>query len=124
MKCLLQRLALCAAMAPMLAAPFASAPLQAHRGASGIVKQRMVLMEEMGDAMKALTLMVKGRRDWDPVRARALSETISAKAGDHMTRLFPEQEIRSPSEALPLIWQDWESFRGAGGTAEKHSPQR
>ncbi len=37
----------------------------AHGGASGIVKERMDAMDEMGDVMKSLTAIMRGEKDYD-----------------------------------------------------------
>ncbi len=92
--------------AALLAAPTLT---QAHSGATGIVKQRMDVMEDVGAVMKELGAMVKGEVSFD-------ASTVSSRAGDlkahaaGMPGLFPEGSIHGPSEALPAIWEDFERF--------------
>ena len=93
-------------LAAIVAAP---ALVQAHSGATGIVKQRMDTMKDVGAVMKELGAMVKGDVAFD-------ASTIARRAGDlkkhaaAMPALFPEGSIHGPSEALPQIWADFEGF--------------
>lgn len=82
----------------------------AHGGATGIVKERMDLMDSIGKAMKSVTEMFQGTTDYDADEVRDAASLIANHGGEAMTRLFPEGSIQAPSEALPAIWQDWERF--------------
>ncbi len=82
----------------------------AHSGATGVMKERMDAMSEMGDAMKKLAPMMRGQTAYDPVAVRAAAETMIAHAGSSMTELFPEGSNGKPSEALNAIWEDWDEF--------------
>lgn len=82
----------------------------AHDGATGVVKERMNLMEVIGDAMKSLTDMMRGKQGYDADRVRASARVIANHGGEAMTRLFPEDSLHGPSEALPEIWTDWQRF--------------
>ncbi len=82
----------------------------AHTGATGIVKERMMLMETLGDSMKELTAMMRGKADYDAARVREIATKMRDHGGDAMIKLFPEGSLDKPSEALPTIWQDWERF--------------
>lgn len=88
-----------------------SAPLVlAHGGAKGIVKERMDLMDDMKGAVKTLSAIYKGKRAYDAEAIRKAALVIRNHSGDAMTKLFPENSIHGPSEAKPLIWQEWERF--------------
>ena len=87
----------------------------AHEGATGVVKQRMELMESIGDAMKALTAMMRGKEAYDSERVRALARSIAEHGGERMTTLFPEGSLQHPSEALQSVWTDWERFSVLAG---------
>lgn len=81
----------------------------AHGGATGIVKERMDLMGAIGKNMKAIAAMVKGEAEFD---AAAISKA-AASISDHSTKingLFPKDSLMKPTEALPSIWQDWDTF--------------
>ena len=82
----------------------------AHGNATGIVKERMDAMKSMGDAMKAVTAMIRGEAPYDAARVRDLAAQIGSHGGDAMTKLFPENSLDKPTEALPTIWSDWDRF--------------
>lgn len=82
----------------------------AHGGATGIVKERMMLMEDVGKAMKQISAMFKGKAPYDGPEVARLSGVIHKRGGDHLTKLFPAGSLDAPTEALPEIWQQWERF--------------
>lgn len=82
----------------------------AHGGASGVVKERMDLMETVGKAMKSLTDMMRGKQDYDADRVRAAARQIADHGGESLTKLFPENSLDGPTEALPVIWTEWDRF--------------
>lgn len=82
----------------------------AHSGATGVVKERMDAMDEMGKAMKQLTPMMRGKTEYDPEVVRSAADTMIRHAGSQMTELFPEGSNGHPSEALDAIWENWEEF--------------
>lgn len=82
----------------------------AHGGATGIVKERMEVMDQIGDAMKALTAMMRGKETYDAARVRTIAATIEDHGGKALTDLFPHDSMQKPSEALPSIWRDWDRF--------------
>lgn len=82
----------------------------AHGGATGVVKERMEAMEALGDAMKELAAMMRGQQDYSAERVRTLAGTVESHGGEALTKLFPEDSLDHPSEALPAIWSDWDRF--------------
>ena len=82
----------------------------AHSGATGVVKERMDAMDELGEVMKRLTPMMRGQSDYDPNIVRSAADTMIGHAGAQMTELFPQGSNGKPSEALDVIWEDWEEF--------------
>jgi hypothetical protein len=60
----------------------------AHGGATGIVKDRMDAMAEMGKAVKAVTPMMRGEAAYDADVLRQAAATFSRHAGEAMTQLF------------------------------------
>nr|WP_274609897.1 cytochrome c [Rhodobium orientis] len=90
----------------------------AHGGASGIVKQRMDAMKEMGDAVKATSAMFKGEAEYDAETVRKTARTINAHSGAALIKLFPEGTDHAPSEALPKIWNDRERFEDLANRLE------
>jgi len=81
----------------------------AHNGAKGVVKQRMDAMTEMAKAMKTMAQMVKGKRAFDPALFIDKSEIISGHSS-RVPELFPKGSIKGTSEALPVIWKQWDDF--------------
>ncbi|MCR9111365.1 MAG: cytochrome c [Rhodobacteraceae bacterium] len=82
----------------------------AHSGATGVVKERMDAMGELSEAMKLLTPMMRGQAEYNPDAVRRAADTMIDHAGSDMTELFPEGSNDMPSEALDVIWEDWEEF--------------
>lgn len=82
----------------------------AHGNATGIVKERMEAMEAMGDAVKAVTPMMRGETAYDAEAMRAAARTFQAHSGKALTRLFPEGTGGEPSDATDAVWSDWEGF--------------
>ena len=97
----------------LVAGLFAIIPgsLCAHEGAQGVVKERMLAMESVGEAMKGITAMIRGQTAYDPAALAAKARLISGHGGPALTRLFPEGSLEAPSEALPEIWADWTRFQ-------------
>ncbi|BBB24938.1 c-type cytochrome [Amphritea japonica] len=83
----------------------------AHGGATGVVKERMDLMEDMKDSVKAVSAIFKGETDYSADTIRKAAETIKTHSGDAMTKLFPEGSLSGHSEAKPLIWDEWQRFK-------------
>ena len=92
----------------------------AHKGATGVVKDRMMAMKSLGDSMKALSLMVTGKAPYDAAETKKIAVAIKGHA-EAIPKLFPKGSISGPSEALPNIWTDWETFTGLAGSLEKLS---
>lgn len=88
-------------------------PVEAHVGATGIVKERMDLMKGLGDALKGLARVFKGEEVYDAARVAAAARRIEEGSGDHMLRLFPAGSTAHPSEARDAIWRDWAEFETA-----------
>ena len=84
----------------------------AHRGATGIVKERMEAMKAIGKAMKALGAMAKGEAAFNAATVKTASKTIIGHAGD-IDRMFPDNDKSRKShvtEAAPAIWTDKPAF--------------
>lgn len=96
--------------ASLLAVAFAGAGVAvSHGGATGVVKERMEAMKDMGSRMKALAAMVRGRTPYDAALAKEAAAAIAAHARD-VPRLFPEGSRHGPSEAVEKIWIEWPQF--------------
>lgn len=85
---------------------FAGFLLAAHGGATGIVKQRMDAMVDVGRAMKTMRDAI---RHSQPETVRDAAMRIAGHARD-IPRLFPDGSFHPPSEALPEISADRAAF--------------
>lgn len=90
----------------------------AHTGATGVVKERMDAMKQMGDAIKRIKPMMSGEAEYDPAAVREAARAIAADAGDAMTRKFPEGSSDHPSEVLPRTWDEWDRFAALAAQLE------
>lgn len=86
-----------------------SGTLLAHKGATGVVKDRMTVMSSVGKDMKKIGAMIKGEEPFDAVAIAGHAESIQSMTPD-LLEMFPEDSIFGPSEALPVIWENWDEF--------------
>ena len=107
-------------LSPVCATALLLSVVNAHEGATGIVKERMDAMEEMGDVMKVMGDMVKGKR---PFEAEAFVEgsRVVAKNSPQIPKLFPEGSGGGESEALPRIWREWDEFEALAERTTKEA---
>ena len=84
----------------------------AHEGATGVVKQRMDAMSEMGDAVKVIADMAKGKSEFNIDQVRSSTKVLSSHAANIIDHFPDSEESRNShvSEALPAIWESWEKF--------------
>lgn len=80
-----------------------------HSGATGVVKERMMAMKDIGARMKVLAAMVRGITPFDAASAKETATVIAAHARD-VPRLFPKGSRQGPSEAVERIWVEWPQF--------------
>ncbi len=92
-----------------LAVTVAASLASAHGGAKGVVKERMDLMKDMADAMKAMGPMFKGEAPFD-ASVVARSARHLAEHAEAIPKLTPAGSDDPPSEALPAIWRDWDGY--------------
>lgn len=81
----------------------------AHSGATGVVKERMDGMKEMSHAAKAMGAVKAGAIPFSFATLNLAGREI-AKHGAAARELFPEGSLVKPSEALPAIWSDRQTF--------------
>lgn len=81
----------------------------AHEEATGVVKERMDLMDGQKDDMKLIGDMAKGKTPFDAAKAAQAAGRIQSTSGK-IPELFPEGSTGHPSEAKEEIWQDWDDF--------------
>jgi cytochrome c556 len=96
----------------LAAGPLLSATaVLAHGSASGVVKERMDMMKAMQDAMKKLRPLMDAPQV-DKSVAGPLAEKIATLLPRIVTH-FPPGSGAPPSEALPAVWQNWQTFSDA-----------
>lgn len=83
-----------------------------HSAHEGIYKERADTMKALGGAAKATGAMLKGEVPFDLAKAQAAGQTVADNAKT-IPALFPEGTNVGESEALQVIWQDWEEFTAA-----------
>src|SRR5205814_7749080 len=76
----------------------------AHEHATGVVKERMEMMEVMAKRMKAIRERIDRKRDLAAIKADA--EAIASHA-PHVVHLFPPGSMQKPTDAKTTIWQNW-----------------
>jgi cytochrome c556 len=95
--------------------PFSITSLNAHEGATGVVKERMELMVSLRQTMKALSGMI--RADERPDNAALIdAATRISEHGKQMQLLFPTGSMEAPSVAKPEIWTDRRQFNAMADT--------
>lgn len=93
----------------------------AHGNASGVVKERMELMEAMKESMKSMSDIFSGKADYDAQTIKQAAGVIKENSGTEMTSLFPEGSVHGPSEAKPEIWQEWDRFENMAAQLQRYS---
>ena len=86
----------------------------AHKGATGIVKERM---DQFKASQQALKQIFAATKQGDLQLVIPLAEQLKVWAVK-MPDYFPAGSDHSPSEAAPAIWTDFDGFRAA---ASRHA---
>ncbi len=81
----------------------------AHKGASGVMKERMDMMSVLGNNTKALAMMARGRTalDWQIVEQAGQA---AVHTGQTFPEKFPADSFKAPSEAKRNIVSELENF--------------
>jgi len=93
---------------------FVAGTAWAHEGATGLVKERMDAMSDIGKQMKTIGTMMKSG-PYDPAVLAAASGQIADRGGPALLKLFPEDSLQDVSEAKAEIWTDWPKFQALAG---------
>ena len=78
-----------------------------HEHATGVVRERMELMTDMGQRLLAISKRLRANKDLDKIAGDA--RAIHEMAGK-ITAEFPPGSTQSPTAAKPVIWQQWDDF--------------
>jgi cytochrome c556 len=81
------------------------------------VMARMAVMETIGDQMKILGTMAKGQAPFDADAANAALIEVAAQSAQ-IAPMFETKADDPKSEALPIIWEQWEDFAKLASDAE------
>lgn len=94
-------------------------PAYAHKGATGIVLERMQSMSAMKDAIAIIGNMMRGRLAFDPQEAQKQAKTLQAHATS-MVSQFPDNEEsrQKATKALEAVWQKPENFASIANELE------
>jgi len=75
-----------------------------------VYKDRSDAMKVLGGNIKTLSDMLFGQAEYDSAKALEASQAMNAVASSDVAALFPEGTMEPPSEALPIIWEEWDEF--------------
>lgn len=89
---------------------FITDPSYAHKGATGIVKERMDLFKQMKKTSKSMWGMISGEVEFDAKAVQEGAELISNNAKIVLDK-FPHGSLSDVSEAKKNIWTDWATFK-------------
>lgn len=84
-------------------------PATAHKGAQGVVKQRMKAMTKLERALRPVRDMAHGKRAYDATTVARHAHLLQQVAV-HIPGQFPEGSLQGPSEASPAIWTNFADF--------------
>lgn len=85
----------------------------AHKNATGVVKERMDLMKALGKEMKSLKKILSTAPGKDKEKAILSAADAIGKHAKEMTALFPKGSMDHPTEAKKEIWETWTKFQSA-----------
>lgn len=84
-------------------------PVSGHNGATGIVKERMEVMEALGNAIKSLVAMLKRQAQFNQDSVKATANKMAAH-GTKIKAQFPAGSDHKPTRALPAVWKNRADF--------------
>jgi cytochrome c556 len=86
-----------------------SSLINAHSGATGVVMERMEMMDDIGKDMKKIKAIIQSKDNIDSTEISNRADSIIEKA-NMVQMMFPPNSLQEPTEALPNIWDDWDQF--------------
>lgn len=103
-------------------------PAQAQDEApkTGIQGERQKLMKGMGGAMGAVAKMFKGEAPFDAAKVEEAADLLIEHA-QRIEDVFPDTEesrlIGPNTEALPVVWEQWDAFVEKANALEEAGTQ-
>src|SRR5690242_19002300 len=101
-----------------LAATAITFPALSHDHATGVVKERMDMMEGIAKRMKTIRQRIVTKRDLSTIKGEA---EVIASSAPHMAHLFPPGSDQKPTDARPAIWREWADFERQAKALEAES---
>ena len=92
-----------------VAIAMSGATIHAHSVENPSVQKRMDVMKEIKGAMGVLGGMAKGAIAFDSTAAGTAQNTLVEQSG-MVAATFEANETDPKSEALPAIWENWDTF--------------
>src|SRR5262245_5383462 len=86
---------------------YAALAHEGHEHATGVVRERMELMTDMGKRLLAISKRLRANNELDRIApdARAIME-----ASGKIKSQFPAGSTQFPTAAKPVVWQQWDDF--------------
>ena len=80
---------------------------EGHEHATGVVRERMELMTDMGKRLLAISKRLRANKELHSIGsdARAIKE-----ASGKIAAQFPSGSTQFPTAAKPVVWQQWSDF--------------
>ena len=91
---------------------------QGHEHATGVVKERMELMESMAKAQKAITQRLRQNRELELIKVEARS---IRELSEKIPSLFPPGSREHPTAAKEAVWQKWSDFEAKARATQAES---
>ena len=82
----------------------------AHEDTTGTVKERTRLMKNLGEAMKAFSLILRAQNNYNIESLSSIIRKITDNSGENLTKLFLEKSMDITSRANPSILDSWPDF--------------
>jgi cytochrome c556 len=112
-------LAICAAvLSSLVTAASRSHEHHDHSKVTGVVRERMDAMAEMGRRMKSITKRVRSK---DMLAAVPEDAKVVKDLAAKIIPLFPQGSMQPPTEATPEIWKNFGDFESKSKALEREA---
>src|SRR3954452_11710383 len=89
-----------------------------HSKVTGVVRERMDAMEEMGRRMKSITNRVRSK---DMLASVPEDAKVIKVLATKIIALFPQGTMQPPTDATPAIWKDFGDFESKAKALEREA---
>jgi cytochrome c556 len=101
----MRKLAILTVSAVILAS--AATAHEGHEHATGVVKERMILMTSLGQRLLAISKHLRANKDLESIAGDA--QVIHELAAKILSQ-FPPGSTQFPTAAKPAVWKEWATF--------------